>query len=83
MDNTPLVRAIVESLMFLEHAEDDEIDPDAAVRGIEVISHELAALSPADREEFRLVLARIATTSDDSGLAQRARDVPFMLWGER
>ncbi|MBB4908594.1 hypothetical protein [Actinophytocola algeriensis] len=82
MDNTLLVRAIVEALMFLEHAEDDEVDPDAAVRGIEVIGHELAALSPADRTEFRLVLARIAETSGDRGHARRAREVPFMLWGE-
>lgn len=80
MDNTPLVRAIVEALMFLEHAEDDEIDPDAAVRGMEVIGHELDALSLADRAEFRLVLERIAETS--GGSAQRAREVPFMLWGE-
>lgn len=82
MDSTPLVRAVVEALMFLEHAADDEIDPDAAVRGIEVISHELDALSDVDRAEFRLVLERIAETSGDSGGAQRAREVPFMLWGE-
>ena len=81
MDNTPLVRAIVEALMFLERAGDDEIDPDAAVRGIEVIGHELDALSQTDRAEFRLVLERIAETSGDSGHAQRAREVPFMLWG--
>jgi hypothetical protein len=53
MNSTPLVRAVVEALMFFEHAADDEIDPDVAVRGIEVISHELEALSPADRAEFR------------------------------
>ncbi|MEU4770402.1 hypothetical protein AB0H12_45125 [Actinosynnema sp. NPDC023794] len=81
MDNTPLVRAIVEALMFLEHSGEDEIDPDAAVRGIEVIGHELDALSAADRAEFRLVLERIAETPGDSGHAQRAREVPFMLWG--
>ncbi|MFE6613611.1 hypothetical protein [Amycolatopsis sp. NPDC057786] len=83
MDNTPLVRAIVEALMFLEHAEDDEIDPDTAVRGLEVISHELDALSQADRAEFRLVLERIAETSEESGYARQAREVPFMLWGEQ
>ncbi|MCC8245483.1 hypothetical protein [Saccharothrix luteola] len=81
MDNTPLVRAIVEALMFLEHADDDEIDPDVAMRGIEGIRHELDALSDVDRAEFRLVLDRIAETSGDSGHAQRAREVPFMLWG--
>ncbi|GAB3449787.1 hypothetical protein [Actinophytocola sediminis] len=79
MDHTPLVRAIVEALMFLEHAGDDEIDPDAAVRGVEGISHELSAMSDADRAEFRLVLARIAETSGEHG--RRAREVPFMLWG--
>jgi hypothetical protein len=52
------------------------------VRGIEVIGHELEALGPADRTEFRLVLARIAETSGDRGHARRAREVPFMLWGE-
>jgi hypothetical protein len=67
MDSTPLVRAIVEALMFFEHAADDEVDPDTAVRGIEVISHELDALSDVDRAEFRLVLERIAATSGDSG----------------
>jgi hypothetical protein len=46
-----------------------------------VISHELEALSPADRAEFRLVLARIAAAGDSGG-AQRALEVPFMLWGE-
>lgn len=83
MDNTPLVRAIVEALMFLEHAADDEIDPDAAVRGIETIGGELDALNHADRAEFRRVLERIAETSGDNGDALRAREVPFMLWGEK
>lgn len=41
--------------MFLEHAEDDEVDPDAAVRGIEVISNELDALESGYARQAREV----------------------------
>lgn len=70
MDSTPLVRAIVEALMFLEHATDDEIDPDVAVRGMEVISHELDALSKVDRAEFRLAWSGSRRRRATSGLGR-------------
>ncbi|WP_106615646.1 hypothetical protein [Saccharothrix carnea] len=81
MDNTPLVRAIVDALAFVDDAGDDEIEPDTAVKCTEVIGAALDGLTGADRAEFALVLERIATSADDPAYAEYVRSVPFLLWG--
>lgn len=81
MDIEPLVRAVVGVFRFFEDSGADEIDPDAAVRGEEIIGDELNSLSDADRVEFRRVLAEIAASSSDPHYAAFVRKLPFMLWG--
>lgn len=82
MNNEPLVRAIVSALSFLDEAEDDEVDPDAAVKAAEHIVHELLQMSDADRREFEQTVEAIAAASADKpAYAEYVRKLPFMVWG--
>ncbi len=45
-----LARLVVRAAMFFELADDDTVDPDAAVDWLESIASSLEQLSPADRD---------------------------------
>jgi hypothetical protein len=62
-DHLPLIRGLIEALLFLENSGDDEVDPGSAVRCMENIAAALLALSLADQIELRLDLNKIADES--------------------
>lgn len=79
MDAAPLVRAIASALMLLEHSEDDEINPDTAVRGMESIGRELIQITGAARVELLEVIERVAQSEQDPNAAEFIRRIPFMI----
>ena len=67
-----MVRAIAAAMMFLEESGPDEVDPDAAVRGMENISHELLEFGNSDRVEFIELIERVsAAESNDHDCVDR------------
>lgn len=79
MNKKPLVRAIVAAMMFLEESGSDELDPDAAVRGMESIAHELLQLAEVDRVEFIELVEGVARDSPDEHEARFIRNIPQMI----
>ncbi|WP_332643253.1 hypothetical protein [Aeromicrobium sp.] len=65
-DQRPLVLAIVDALLVLEHSSDSEIDPDTAVRAMESIAHSLHGLTDEDQAAIRAEFEDIANESGDS-----------------
>lgn len=64
-DATPLVRALVDAVVFLSDSPDDVVDPDEAVRCLEGVSQHLLALSESDQLWLRSALR--ASAEDEKG----------------
>jgi hypothetical protein len=74
-----LARSVIEAALFLETSGDDVVDPDAAVRALEGIAHELASISDAERLALREVLDELirAEQSGPGGSAPHADAIAF------
>lgn len=60
MTNHLITVALVEALIFLELSDDETVDPDAAVRTMEMIAAHLRQLNPDQRTQFIQQLGTIA-----------------------
>ena len=74
-----LALAVVEAFVVLELSNDDEIDPDVAVRGMENIAAHLVSLGDGDQRALRAEFAAIASASTDPAHAQFASEVADMV----
>ncbi|WP_460068206.1 hypothetical protein [Streptomyces sp. YKOK-I1] len=79
MNPEPLVRAMLVAMMLLEECGPDEVDPDTAVRGLEHMGYELLQYTDSEREEFRELLERMASSEGDAHMAEFIRGVPFAV----
>ena len=50
--NEALLRSLIDVLVFLETADDDECDPDSAVKLMETIASHLSELSQSQKSKF-------------------------------
>ncbi|WP_234326624.1 hypothetical protein [Streptomyces sp. NRRL S-495] len=62
---------------FLDSCEDDEVDPDAAVRVIESVSWVLTRLPHGQRDRFLTMLADLAAVETDPGRREFLEAFPF------
>ncbi|WP_165251332.1 hypothetical protein [Paludisphaera soli] len=51
-----LARAVITAVYFLDHSDDDVVDPDEAVRALEAIGHELQGATEAEHLALREAL---------------------------
>ncbi len=74
-----LARSVIEAALLIESSGDDVIAPDAAVRALEGIAHELASTSDAERLALREALDELirAEQAGTGGSAHRAEVVAF------
>ena len=75
-NDLPLIHAIIDALLFLEHSTDDEVDPDLAVRCMENMSASLHALTQADQIALRSRLEKIAEESPEPRYRDFVRALP-------
>lgn len=68
-----LAQALVKTAAFLELADDEVLDPDAAIEALETISEQLQAASPAEKDALRAALAAELAALPDSAEAADAR----------
>ncbi|MFJ9456199.1 hypothetical protein ACIRST_14055 [Kitasatospora sp. NPDC101447] len=80
-DTDPLVPVlaglVVDVLWFLDSCEDDEVDPDSAVKMTESVSWVLGRLPQDQRERFLTVLADLAGAEQDPGRRGFLEAFPF------
>ncbi len=50
--NEPVVKALIDLIVFLEFSDDSTVDPDAAVHMMETVSARLSALSKSEVKSF-------------------------------
>jgi hypothetical protein len=70
--NRTLMRAVLDAAAFLELADDETVDPDAAVEQMEQMAATLAGLSPEDRAELLGFAAESAEEARRAGDEERA-----------
>lgn len=80
-DTDPLVPVlaglVVDVVRFLDSCEDDEVDPDSAVKTMESVSWVLGQLPQDQRERFPTVLADLAEAEQDPGRREFLESFPF------
>ncbi|CAL9528351.1 hypothetical protein [Streptomyces griseomycini] len=80
-DTDPLVTAlaglVVDVVRFLDDCDDDEVDPDSAVKMTESVSWVLLQLPPDQRERLLRVLADMAGAEPDPGRREFLESFPF------
>ncbi|MFF7211704.1 hypothetical protein ACFZAU_14400 [Streptomyces sp. NPDC008238] len=80
-DTDPLVPVlaglVVDVVWFLDSCEDDEVDPDSAVKMMESVSWVLGQLPPDQRDRFLKVLADLAEAEQDPGRREFLDAFPF------
>jgi hypothetical protein len=64
-----LAEALVDVLWFIEGSEDEQMDPDDAVKVLESVAHLVSKLSGAQRRELMDLLGTMA--EDETDLARR------------
>lgn len=77
----PLVPAlaglIVDVVWFLESCDDDDVDPDSAVKMMEGVSGELLRLSPDQRDRLLQVLTDLTEAESDPARREFLASFPF------
>lgn len=73
-----LAEALVDVLWFVEGCEDEQMDPDDAVKVLEGVAHLVAQLSSDQRSEFIDLLGSMATEEADPSAPRVLGGVP--LW---
>ncbi|MFJ8627479.1 hypothetical protein ACIRD3_32220 [Kitasatospora sp. NPDC093550] len=80
-DADPLVPVLagllVDVVRFLDSCEDDEVDPDSAVKMMESVSWVLGQLPQDQRERFLTVVADLAEAEHDLGRREFLENFPF------
>ncbi|WP_037603476.1 hypothetical protein [Streptacidiphilus rugosus] len=80
-DTDPLVTVLagllVDVLWFLDSCEDDEVDPDSAVKVSESVSWALLRMPQDQRDRFLLVLAELAEAETEPGRREFLEAFPF------
>ncbi|MGY3204690.1 hypothetical protein [Streptomyces sp. TE5632] len=61
-----LAEALVDALWFVEGCEDDQMDPDDAVKVLEGVAHVVSKLSREQQEEFLDLLGTMAAEEADA-----------------
>jgi hypothetical protein len=72
-----LAGLVVDVVWFLDSCEDDEVDPDSAVKMMESVSWVLGQLPQDQRERFLKVLADLAEAEQDPGRREFLENFPF------
>ncbi|MEU9350007.1 hypothetical protein AB0D65_03055 [Streptomyces griseoloalbus] len=77
----PLVPAlaglVVDTLRFLDSCDDDEVDPDSAVKMMESVGGELLRLPLDQRDRLLQVLAGLAEAEQDPARREYLNSFPF------
>ncbi|QWQ45170.1 hypothetical protein KME66_32455 [Streptomyces sp. YPW6] len=80
-DTDPLVPVlaglVVDVVWFLDSCEDDEVDPDSAVKMTESVSWVLTRLPQDQRDRFLTVLADLAEAETEPGRREFLEAFPF------
>ncbi|MGC0318185.1 hypothetical protein [Kitasatospora acidiphila] len=80
-DTDPLVPAlaglVVDVVWFLDSCEDDEVDPDSAVKMMESVGWVLGRLPQDQRDRFLTVLADLAEAETEPGRREFLEAFPF------
>lgn len=74
-----LLRAVLDSLVFLEDSGDDIVDPDSAVRAMENIGHSLLTLSEPDRAELVSMINQLAVAEKAGPWRDFILNTPFAV----
>ncbi|GIH09247.1 hypothetical protein Rhe02_73140 [Rhizocola hellebori] len=72
-----LARAVISAIMLLDQSSAAEIDRDVASQGLENIASDLNMMNEEERQEFRMVLRRIA--EDDPEYGPYLEELPRLL----
>jgi hypothetical protein len=75
----PLIRGIINALLFLESAGPNEVNPDSAVRCMEDIASSLLALEKSDQLALRSHFERIADEEHDPVYRKFIRSLPDQI----
>jgi hypothetical protein len=75
----PLVRGLIDALLFLEFSGPNEVNPDSAVRCMESISASLLALEQSDQLALRSDFQSIADKATDPTYRDFVRALPDMI----
>jgi hypothetical protein len=80
-DTDPLVPVlaglVVDVVWFLDSCEDDEVDPDSAVKMTESVAGVLQQLPQNQRDRFLKVLADLVEAEQDPGRREFLQGFPF------
>jgi hypothetical protein len=74
--NDTLVRAILDLAVFLEFADDQTVDPDAAIEALEQLSSTLMGMDPADQIAFTTSVGQLASQYGDAEVSEFVRSLP-------
>ena len=77
--NESLVRAILDVAVFLEFADDETVDPDAAVGAMEQLSATLQGMSLGDQAAFAIAVRRLSSRYESVEIAAFVSDLPDAL----
>lgn len=69
--NRTLMRAVLETLIFLELSDEDVIDPDIAISRLELLASILRELTSPEREVFVQYAKELAMSEEQSGYTKR------------
>jgi hypothetical protein len=72
----PIVHALVDAFLFLEHSAPDEVNPDSAVRCMENMADSLLKLDEAEQLSLRFQFAHIAANSANANYSDFIRHIP-------
>ncbi|AWZ08707.1 MULTISPECIES: hypothetical protein [unclassified Streptomyces] len=74
--NRALTEALVDVLWFVEGSEDEQMDPDDAVKVLEGAAHLVGDLSNDQRTEFLELLGKMAAEETDPSRREFLEDFP-------
>ncbi|CAM3420830.1 hypothetical protein [Stackebrandtia soli] len=77
--HTALLNALCNCLVFLEQGDDDEVDPDSAVRTMETAAAALLDLAETDRTTLVAMIHQLADQETDKGRRMFVHGVPRMV----
>lgn len=77
--HTALLNALISCLVFIEQGDDTEIDPDSAVRTLEIAADALLNLEETDRSTLVAMIHRLADQESDEAQRTFIHSVPHMV----
>ena len=79
MATQALIKALVATSSLLEDASDDEIDPDFAVKVLEVMAYELNKVEGSDRDAMLQEIEQTASFESNARVTSLIRQFPFSI----